>query len=545
MAWSGIDQEDASKTGKDATSSTNASRKSISVERPAVLLPLVTRLTRLTPPALSSGRRADYDAALSAIGFGRFHWWLLITIGWANAADAVELLCVSSLLPAAECDLHMTPEQKGYLSSSAFVGLMIGGYVWGGLGDAIGRKATLISALLFNALFGALSSVMQTYWPFLVCRFLSGVGVGGATPLVFSYFSEFSPKEYRGRMISFVSYFWIIGNVVVAAMAWIVIPRHIGYISSSFKYDSWRIFVLLSTMPSFLSGLALTRFPRSAQYLLSKGRNEEALEILRSVYRFNGGKVDDYPISRLEIVDCEESRNRSLLEVVVSVIRSTGQLFTTCLRPTLIMMGINFCIQFGYYGLWVWFPELFNRLEQYHEQYPGSSASVCSIIDAAVASNATDPCASAADVTAYQDEFIVAVAPMVLNVWTIVHMDRLGRKFFLVFGMCLSGVSVFLIYVVKESWQNLVLSCLFGSVSNLSFCAINCVSAELFPTHLRSTAIAVQMVVARVGAILGTSAFGQLLYINCAVPLLLVAGLLAGGGLLSLLLPNTTRVPLS
>ena len=71
---------------------------------------------------MSSGRRVDYDTALSAAGFGRFQYWLVLTIGWANAADAVELLCVSSLLPAAECDLQMTPAQKGYLTSSSFVG---------------------------------------------------------------------------------------------------------------------------------------------------------------------------------------------------------------------------------------------------------------------------------------------------------------------------------------------------------------------------------------------------------------------------------------
>jgi len=89
-----------------------------------------------------------------------------------------------------------------------------------------------------------------------------------------------------------------------------------------------------------------------------------------------------------------------------------------------------------------------------------------------------------------------------------------------------------------------VLSCLFGSVSNLSFSAINCFSAELFPTKLRSTAIAVTIAAARIGAILGTTVFGQLLYINCAVPLLLVAALLVGGGLLSCLLPNTTGTSL-
>ena len=53
---------------------------------------------------------------------------------------------------------------------------------------------------------------MTRVWP--VCDL--DLSVGGATPLVFAYFSEFSPSEYRGRMISVVSYFWIIGNTLVA-----------------------------------------------------------------------------------------------------------------------------------------------------------------------------------------------------------------------------------------------------------------------------------------------------------------------------------------
>jgi len=36
--------------------------------------------------------RADYETALEATGYGKFHYWLLVVCGWANAADAVEIL---------------------------------------------------------------------------------------------------------------------------------------------------------------------------------------------------------------------------------------------------------------------------------------------------------------------------------------------------------------------------------------------------------------------------------------------------------------------
>ena len=113
-----------------------------------------------------------------------------------------------------------------------------------------------------------------------------------------------------------------------------------------------------------------------------------------------------------------------MLSVIRSVFYESVDLYLICL--------IHRTVPSRYYGLWVWFPELFNRLEQYQEAHPGASpAAMCDIIDASVNGTSVDPCAAAASSSAYSDEFIVAAAPALLNVWTIFHMDKLGRKFFL------------------------------------------------------------------------------------------------------------------
>ena len=107
-------------------------------------------------------------------------------------------------------------------------------------------------------------------------------------------------------------------------------------------------------------------------------------------------------------------------------------------------------------------------------------------------------------------------------------MDKLGRKFFLCFSMLLSGCSAFLIYLVNSSTMNLVLSCIFGAVSTMGFNSLDCLGIELFPTSLRSTAMAITLAAARLGAILGNLVFGYLVETYCAVPILTVAGLLIG-----------------
>ncbi len=55
-------------------------------------------------------------------------------------------------------------------------GMLVGGYVWGSLGDTYGRRNILILAMAVNAMCGFLSSLSQDKYTFIVMRFFSGVG---------------------------------------------------------------------------------------------------------------------------------------------------------------------------------------------------------------------------------------------------------------------------------------------------------------------------------------------------------------------------------
>jgi hypothetical protein len=56
------------------------------------------------------------------IGYGKFHWLVLILCGWAVSSDAIEVLSVSFMLPSAEKDLKMSSQDKGWLNAIIFVG---------------------------------------------------------------------------------------------------------------------------------------------------------------------------------------------------------------------------------------------------------------------------------------------------------------------------------------------------------------------------------------------------------------------------------------
>jgi len=520
-----------------------------------------------------SPTKTDFESALKIAGFGKFHYWLLFVCGWANASDAIEILCISFLLPAAQCDLQLTSEEKGWLSAILFIGMLIGGYLWGGVSDVYGRKKTLIVAMLVNATCGFASSLSQEKISFFVIRFLSGVGVGGSIPVVWTYFGEFQPPNRRGTMLSFLATFWMVGNVAVAVLAWLIIPRtELGVTSGPFLFNSWRIFVLLCAVPAFAVSLMLMALPESPKFLVEAGRSNDAVKVLAQVFHSNTGRSKAlFPVDQLEEGDEETGSSVSdsqchasdeNLSIVSSgssssalsgLAHNTFALFSRKLwQRTTMMLYINFAISFGYYGLWLWFPTLFDKLSRYYVDHPNATVSVCQITSYSHSVNQTnhvgnDPFCSSEppETSVFTNSIYISLAAAPANIWTIFHMDKLGRKFFLVLSMVLSGLSAFLVYLVRSETANLLVSILFGLVSTSGFNALDCLGIELFPTSLRGTGMAITLAAARLGAIMGNVLFGYLVESNCAIPLVSVATLLVSGGLLGALLPNTTKQSLT
>ncbi|XP_052236905.1 synaptic vesicle glycoprotein 2C-like isoform X1 [Dreissena polymorpha] len=483
----------------------------------------------------------SYEEAWKTIGYGKFHVLLLALCGWAVSSDAIEVLSVSFMLPSAQCDLHLSSTDKGWLNSIIFVGMMVGGYFWGSLADRVGRRAVLMGSLTVNGLGGLVSSTSQVFWLFLIMRFISGIGVGGSIPVIFSYYTEFLPKFRRGTMISALATFWMMGNIIASGLAWLVIPHpELGYYSSGFKYNSWRIFIAICTFPSLSSAFLFMFMPESPKFFLTKHDEARALDSLRTVHRMNHGNKA-FLIKRLiltterEEVESEDKRNLRCMENMKSIVHQTQKLFGRSLRrTTIIMLIINFTLSFGYYGLWMWFPEIFSRVEKYGGS-PCSHAEVNT-----TGTNTTTGCNPIPENWVFFEGFMTALSNLPGNLFTIVMMDRIGRKPLLAISMVISGGTVFLLPVVKTKLQNLLISCMFGAVTTVGWNAIDVLQAELFPTAVRSTAFGVQSGIGRIAAILGNMVFGSLVDIHCAIPMIMVASLLCLGGLSAIRLPNTT-----
>lgn len=231
----------------------------------------------------------QYEAILRECGHGRFQWTLYFVLGLALMADGVEVFVVGFVLPSAEKDMCLSDSNKGMLGLIVYLGMLVGAFFWGGLADRLGRRQCLLISLSVNSVFAFFSSFVQGYGTFLFCRLLSGVGIGGSIPIVFSYFSEFLAQEKRGEHLSWLCMFWMIGGVYAAAMAWAIIP-HYGWsfqMGSAYQFHSWRVFVLVCAFPSVFAIGALTTQPESPRFYLENGKHDEAWMVLKQVHDTN------------------------------------------------------------------------------------------------------------------------------------------------------------------------------------------------------------------------------------------------------------------
>jgi MFS family permease len=90
------------------------------------------------------------EEAIEKMGFGPFQILITVFSGLLWLADAMELMLLSVLSPAVQCEWGLTKSEEATITSVVFVGFLLGGIFWGVLSDAIGRKRVSTCMLLIG-----------------------------------------------------------------------------------------------------------------------------------------------------------------------------------------------------------------------------------------------------------------------------------------------------------------------------------------------------------------------------------------------------------
>jgi MFS family permease len=172
-------------------------------------------------------------------GIDRYCWVVLIVaaLGWLfDAMDqnlfnlvrqpsVKELLAQSGLTGA---ELEKEAKVAGSALTSIFlIGWAAGGFLFGILGDRLGRTRTMIITILIYSVFTGLNGLVQDIWQYGACRFLTALGVGGEFAAGASLVAEVWPQRSRAMALGSLQSLSAVGNMMASGVNFAL--SHVGW----------------------------------------------------------------------------------------------------------------------------------------------------------------------------------------------------------------------------------------------------------------------------------------------------------------------------
>ncbi|MEH2249038.1 sugar porter family MFS transporter [Nostoc sp.] len=176
----------------------------------------------------------------------------------------------------------------GLAVSLALLGSAVGAFFAGQIADRYGRvKAMVVASVLFTI--SAIGSGFAfTIWDFIFWRVLGGIGIGVASVIAPAYIAECSPTHLRGRLGSLQQLAIVVGIFVALLSDYFIAVSAGSADSLLLGVPAWRWMFWTAVLPAVFYGMVALTIPESPRYLVAKGREPEAANVLTKIL---GGDV--------------------------------------------------------------------------------------------------------------------------------------------------------------------------------------------------------------------------------------------------------------
>ncbi|TRX59599.1 sugar porter family MFS transporter [Fulvivirga sp. M361] len=369
---------------------------------------------------------------------------------------------IAGAIGSIEVKFNLSPVLTGWAASSAIWGCILGAMSAGYVSDKFGRKKILIVTALLFALSAIGSAIPQNLNQFVIARFVGGVGVGAASMLSPMYISEIAPADKRGMLVTLYQLAIVIGINLIYFVNLLIA----GSGSDQWNIDyGWRYMLGSEVFPAMLFLFTLFCVPESPRWLASKGKNAEAMDVLKKV---NGNAGASTVMA--EIKETLKEEKGTISELFAPGLR-TAMVIGMFLALFSQITGINAII---YYA-----PEIFKSV-----------------------GFGTD--------SALTQTVIIGLINTLFTFVALKFIDRTGRRKLLLWGIsgmviCLFGVGI--VFHFQLSSGPLLLIFILGFIASFasSLGPIPWVLiSEIFPTKTRGTAMSFAILSLWIGVVLVT-----------------------------------------
>jgi AAHS family 4-hydroxybenzoate transporter-like MFS transporter len=204
----------------------------------------------------------------------------LVVVSWIiTFFDGFDQNVISFAAPTIAPMYHLTRPMMGNVFSIGLVGTMIGGFLFGWIGDRWGRRPAVIIATLLFAVMTLAFALVGSYGGFLAMRLAVGIGTGGMLPLSWALNIEYAPKRWRSSIVTVVMLGYSAGVSLGGPIAVWLIPR--------FGWQS--VFVFGGVLSLLATAALIAMLPESIRFMVA--RQQDARAIARILRRITPDRV--------------------------------------------------------------------------------------------------------------------------------------------------------------------------------------------------------------------------------------------------------------
>jgi AAHS family 4-hydroxybenzoate transporter-like MFS transporter len=370
--------------------------------------------------------------------------------------DGLEVTVVGFLSGALKADYGISTAELAPAVTAGLLGLAIGSFGAGPLGDRFGRRTVIVWAIGVFTVMTLATAVADGVATFSILRILTGIGLGASMPNVAALVSEFVPTARRRTVVALV---WS-GFTTGAAVGAITVP----FIVAAY---GWEVAMLLCGAIAAIIFVAIAMLlPESARFLANSGRDRDKL--VQYCNLIEPGSATAHTTFTRE--SAARTRNYPI-----------GALFAPQLRVGTVTVWIGFmAVMFTTYLMNTWLPFLF--------QDAGFAIGTIALLTT-----------------------LLQIGGIIGNASIGFLQDRFGAHVALVWASALSAIMAVSIAIAPSSTLLLaVLIFVLGISTNGLNTGYTAVSATFYPTDIRSTGTSWSAGVSRIGAV-GGAAIGTAL----------------------------------
>ena len=192
---------------------------------------------------------------------------------------------INGTVDGLQAAFNSTSVGTGFNVASMLLGCAFGAFFAGALADRYGRRWVMQLSAVFFLVSAWGSGVATGSFEFVIYRVIGGIAVGAASVMSPAYISEVALARYRGRLSS-MQQIAIIAGLFVAFLSNYALAKFAGTSTQMLwlGYEAWRWMFWVEVIPAALFFVALFFIPESPRFLIAKGRKEQGLAVLKTLY---------------------------------------------------------------------------------------------------------------------------------------------------------------------------------------------------------------------------------------------------------------------